>query len=177
MLPNLLSLLRLFLAIPFLYVMQLEEFPNQRLVAFSIVILAGITDKLDGYFARKLNQFSEYGIIIDPLADKIGIGIFVITLWLWNNISIWFLIVILGRDLLILSFSIYLKMKFNKVLKSNLTGKITICFVVLALVVALLNYSQVSIIKEIIIWIATLYSFYSLYLYWEEFKKAIEISE
>ncbi|MDA0986387.1 MAG: CDP-alcohol phosphatidyltransferase family protein [Bacteroidetes bacterium] len=174
MLPNILSIFRLLLVIPFFMVMMNNDLQYQRWFAFSIVVIAGLTDRFDGYIARKYNLSSEIGIIIDPLVDKIAITIFIIILWLWNNIATWFFVVVLGRDILILSAAIYLKQKYNKVIKSNTTGKITIFFISVALSLALLNYSQIYILKEIIILIATIYSFYSVYLYWQEFKLIVE---
>ncbi|MCL2531185.1 MAG: CDP-alcohol phosphatidyltransferase family protein [Oscillospiraceae bacterium] len=66
--PNIISIIRI-LMIPFIiWFFLVQQF---RVAALVIVILSGITDKLDGYFARKFNQVSESGKMLDPLADKL----------------------------------------------------------------------------------------------------------
>lgn len=65
--PNLLSLLRL-LIIPFIFYFYLK---GNLWVAAALVILSGITDALDGYLARHLNQITPLGKVLDPIADKL----------------------------------------------------------------------------------------------------------
>ena len=80
--------------------------PDERLryASAGIFILAAATDGLDGFIARRFNQRSRLGSILDPLADKglIATAILVIVLGNWpNRFSIWFAIVVIGRDLLL----------------------------------------------------------------------------
>jgi CDP-diacylglycerol--glycerol-3-phosphate 3-phosphatidyltransferase len=80
-LPNLLTVSRIVLVIIFVVMATLAEpayFNNSpdrmyqiRWVAYILVILAGVTDLLDGYLARKFNIVSDFGALMDPLADKI----------------------------------------------------------------------------------------------------------
>jgi cardiolipin synthase len=75
-----------------------------RYASAGIFILAAATDCLDGFIARRFNQRSRVGSILDPLADKglIATAILVIVLGNWpNRFSIWFAIVVIGRDLLL----------------------------------------------------------------------------
>ena len=65
--PNLISLLRL-LIIPFIFIFYLK---GKVWVAADLVILSGITDAVDGYLARHLNQITPLGKILDPIADKL----------------------------------------------------------------------------------------------------------
>ena len=58
-------------------------------------LLAVTTDALDGYFARLLHQESELGKVIDPLADKIGVGIVVVLLLIFGDIPLWFALLVL----------------------------------------------------------------------------------
>ena len=73
-LPNLLSFFRILLIVPiFFLITNPTEFNNYVLV---ILVLIGIfSDFLDGYLSRKLNMVTDLGIIIDPLADKISMGV------------------------------------------------------------------------------------------------------
>ena len=80
-LPNLLTVSRIVLVIIFVVMATLAEpayFNNSpdrmyqiRWIAYILVILAGLTDLLDGYLARKFNIVSDFGALMDPLADKI----------------------------------------------------------------------------------------------------------
>ncbi len=76
---NYLSLLRLLLAIPFW--IMLDNFIELRYILFTLAVFGALTDILDGYFARKFNQVTEFGKIIDPLADKVCIGIIITKLF------------------------------------------------------------------------------------------------
>ena len=70
LIPNLITYARL-LSIPFIIIFYLSEIYILQLLAFIIFILASISDFLDGYLARKLNQTSILGKILDPIADKL----------------------------------------------------------------------------------------------------------
>ena len=65
--PNTLTVIRFFLIIPFVYYFM----HNDYLAAFVILAVSGITDMLDGLIARKFNQFTELGEMLDPLFDKL----------------------------------------------------------------------------------------------------------
>ncbi|MCB9250032.1 MAG: CDP-alcohol phosphatidyltransferase family protein [Ignavibacteriales bacterium] len=79
--------MRILLAIPiFYFVSNLELIHGARWYLFTLYILVYFTDILDGYLARKFNQVSELGKIIDPLADKILVILVVIYLYYFNLI-------------------------------------------------------------------------------------------
>jgi cardiolipin synthase len=65
--PNTLTVLRFVLIFPFIYFFLKDNY----LVAFIILVISGITDMLDGWIARKYNQFTELGQMLDPLFDKL----------------------------------------------------------------------------------------------------------
>lgn len=135
--PNYLSLFRIFLTAPILYfIIRSDE--TSRLIALIMIILAGITDGLDGFLARKLNQESSYGLILDPLADKILIIAIAITFIFYFGFPLWLALVILSRDLLIVAGNLHLmkKMKVKIPKQSNYFGKFTFN----ALIVLLVSY-------------------------------------
>ena len=68
--PNILTLLRIGL-IPLLIVVYFSSIPYAMPIAAIIFTIAGLTDLLDGYLARKLNQTSDFGAFLDPVADKL----------------------------------------------------------------------------------------------------------
>lgn len=74
--PNIISFLRIVFIIPFIIFFQKTEY----ITAFSFIVLSGISDCLDGFLARKLNQVSELGKMLDPVADKLTLVVVIICL-------------------------------------------------------------------------------------------------
>ena len=119
---NLLSLSRIAL-IPFIGYYLWRGDNQATLICAVLLIVAGITDLLDGYVARRLNQVSRLGIVLDPLADKILAGSLVVMLIFFRDLPLWLAIVILGRDLMIIAGALVLLKGKDTVVPSNLTGK------------------------------------------------------
>lgn len=118
---NLLSILRLLLALPVAILLYYDKID----IALIIGIIAGVTDFLDGFLARKLNQITELGKMLDPIADKVFIGIIGIVLLIKETMPMWFFILIVGRDLLILLAGLFAKRKKNITMTSTFEGKVT----------------------------------------------------
>ena len=95
-LPNLLTIFRFFLVYPVVICI----FENQFIFAIGFFVLAGISDFLDGYLARKLSATSEFGMIADPIADKTLIIGTLISLSIVGEIDLWLAYMILGRDMI-----------------------------------------------------------------------------
>ncbi|MBX9977652.1 MAG: CDP-alcohol phosphatidyltransferase family protein [Alphaproteobacteria bacterium] len=97
-LPNALSLLRILLTPLFLYF----AFNNHENTALLVFVTAAITDWADGYAARKLNQNTKVGQILDPLADKILLTASFIGFYFLDTVPLWLLVLVVGRDIVIL---------------------------------------------------------------------------
>ncbi|MCC5979417.1 MAG: CDP-alcohol phosphatidyltransferase family protein [Salinarimonas sp.] len=96
--PNLITVFRLVL-VPLVIVAILQ---GAWVAAFAMFVIAGISDGLDGYIARRFDQRSEFGAMIDPLADKaLLISIFV-TLAIVAQIPAWIAVLVVFRDAMIL---------------------------------------------------------------------------
>ncbi|CAJ1506024.1 CDP-diacylglycerol--glycerol-3-phosphate 3-phosphatidyltransferase [[Mycobacterium] burgundiense] len=98
---NLLTALRLVLVPVFLLVLFAgdgHEFAN-RIAAFAIFTVAVITDRLDGQLARKYNMVTEFGMLADPIADKLLIGSALIGLSMLGDLPWWVTVVILVREI------------------------------------------------------------------------------
>jgi cardiolipin synthase len=95
--PNLLSVLRLALVPVFLYLILTD----QPLLAFLVLAVASFTDWLDGYLARRLNQITRLGALLDPAADRLYIFATLIGLAVTGAIPVWLPVVIIGRDALL----------------------------------------------------------------------------
>lgn len=97
-LPNIISLLRLFLVCPFIYYFL----HNKLSISFGIFLIAAFSDGIDGWIARVFNCQSRLGLILDPLADKILIIACFILLGFKNFLSLELVGLVLLRDLAIL---------------------------------------------------------------------------
>lgn len=98
--PNILTLLRIGL-IPLLVVVYFSAIPYAMPIAAMIFIIAGLTDLLDGYLARKLNQTSAFGAFLDPVADKL-IVVCALVIVVYRHPSMHILIpalIIIGREI------------------------------------------------------------------------------
>ncbi len=119
---NGLSFLRLLLAVPTVAAMVSGE----KTLAIVLFFTAAATDYLDGYVARLRNEISEFGRIIDPIADKAYVAAAVVAMLLLDIVPLWLLVVVLARDLLILIGGILVQRRTGEVLASNWTGKWTV---------------------------------------------------
>lgn len=122
--PNLLTMAR-FLLIPVFVYFFFSQNQYSLEIAVAIFILAGITDTLDGYFARKLNQVTRLGIVLDPLADKIMLITVLASVTISNNIPLWIIAVVAVKELLMIAGAFSLYNDRDIVIPANIFGKIT----------------------------------------------------
>lgn len=95
--PNALTLLR-FCLIPLVVVLiQEREFQY----AFIVFVIAGLTDAVDGFIARRFNQQSELGAYLDPLADKLLVAASFIALFAVQALPYWLVVLVIFRDIMI----------------------------------------------------------------------------
>lgn len=136
--PNLLSLLRLVLPVPFALVM-FSSIPDAKWWGVGIIALGVLTDKLDGDLARMMHCETAWGRILDPLADKVGVAaIALVLLWL-GSVPAWFVILLLARDAIILAGGVYVRARTGEVLPSNTAGKIAVGVIGFTLLLALID--------------------------------------
>lgn len=118
--PNALSLLRLIGVPVFLW---LVVWVHADLWAFALLVLAGITDWLDGAIARWTGQFSKLGTLLDPLADRLYIAATVIGLAVRSFIPWWLVIVLALRDIVLLGLLPTLRRRGMLAMPVTLLGK------------------------------------------------------
>ncbi len=148
---NFLSLSRVFLAIPFISILEQHSLINtaeSALKVFGMIFLIVLTDVLDGYVARKMNSVSNFGKLLDPIADKVCLVI-VMTFLIFNKglPFLLFFILLSIRDVYIIIIGIYLIHVQNTVFQANVSGKyfMAITTLMMALFVFESTYSIISI--------------------------------
>lgn len=100
-LPNLVTAARIVLA-PFIAASILGgEYRN----ALILLVVAGVTDGLDGFLARRFQWFSGLGAYLDPVADKLLLAVVYICLGVTRLAPMWLVAIVFGRDILILAFA------------------------------------------------------------------------
>lgn len=102
--PNLISFVRILLIIPFVYFFFIDNY----FMAFAMILVSGISDMLDGWIARKFNQVSDLGKILDPIADKLTLVTVVICVGILIPQIIPIVVLLVSKDLLMLAGGYYL---------------------------------------------------------------------
>ena len=97
--PNLLSVLRLLLVPVFLWLLLADGFLGWSLI---VLAAAGASDWLDGQIARRFNMVTKLGQVLDPAADRLYIFASLIGLTINGNIPLWFAIILISRDVMLL---------------------------------------------------------------------------
>ncbi len=146
--PNILTILRIIL-VPVFIIFIWYNMPVYALITF---IVAGLTDALDGYIARKYKQETQLGKILDPIADKtllISAFIFLFNSKLQIKLPFWFLVIAISRDIYILAggFLIYILKGYLKV-KPSIFGKATTFFQITLIVYVLSSNIDISLYNE-----------------------------
>ena len=144
-LPNKLTIFRVILVpimviIPILGIEgQFLKIPVETILIDFIFIIASITDKLDGYLARKNNQVTTFGKFLDPLADKILVLAAMIILVQMAKLPAWIPIIVLAREFLISGYRLIAVEKGGKVIAASKWGKIKTVTQMIAIILAFID--------------------------------------
>ena len=121
--PNVLSVIRILLVFVFVAVF----FSGHIYTALFVFLLAGATDVLDGWLARRNNWITHLGKILDPFADKLMQCTVLICLWIKKIIPIWFVIPFFAKELFTLIIGLVVIKRRSVVVVSKWYGKLTVC--------------------------------------------------
>lgn len=122
--PNILTIVRFFL-IPLFVYLYFIPIRNNTLYAIAIFIVAGITDIVDGYIARKYNIVTKFGMLLDPLADKLMILTVLFCFYLKGVIPLFVILIVLSKEILMILGATILYRKTRTTIQSNIFGKMT----------------------------------------------------
>jgi CDP-diacylglycerol--glycerol-3-phosphate 3-phosphatidyltransferase len=141
-LANAISISRIFLTIPLVLIFEdIANGMNEKLwQAFALIIIIVLTDFLDGYVARKAEEITNFGKLIDPVADKVCMMVVLIYLIISYKLPFLLFFLILGiRDIFLIIIGVYLMFSQEEVFQSNKSGKWFIGISALMMVLFLLK--------------------------------------
>ena len=140
LIPNLITLSRLFITIYIFITREPEQFSNVNLVI--LIAIIGISDSIDGIVARKLKQVSKLGIILDPVTDRIVFVLLI--LWLSNFFDISYLILLVLREILVSIGGLYV-LQTKKTVKVSNKGKIGTALIFITLCLSVINLESMKL--------------------------------
>ena len=160
-LPNKLTMFRVIL-IPFFIVFLLASLtPYDKWIALTIFIIASLTDLLDGKIARKYNLVTNFGKFMDPLADKLLVCSALICLIELDKIPSWMVIVIIAREFIISGFRLVASDN-GVVIAASYWGKFKTTFQMVAVCLLIADIAALTVVTQIILWIAVVLTVVSL---------------
>lgn len=140
--PNQITLLRLGFLPFFLILISYEHYRW----ALAVLVLAGLSDGIDGLLARKLNQRSSLGAYLDPIADKLLLSSSFVILAFKKQIAWWLTIIVLSRDILILVVAAVIILIFGyRPFPPSILGKLTTMFQIVLVFTAVLSAAYPSL--------------------------------
>lgn len=164
--PNALTITR-FILIPFIVIALVKD---DYITTFILLTASGLTDVLDGFIARKFNFISNFGKLIDPLADKSTQIAILTTLALKGIIPIWLIFIIFLKEFAMIAGASFLYGK-ELVVSSRWYGKLATVLFYVAIVSSLaIKYFNISFKFDIYIYyLALLFTVFSLFMYFHAF--------
>lgn len=144
-LPNKLTLFRIIL-VPIMVIVSFFDIPGSFLgisttmwIMELIFIIASITDKLDGYLARKNNQVTNFGKFLDPIADKILVVAAMILFVEMGRLPAWIPIIVIFREFAVSGYRLIAVQNSGKVIAANVWGKLKTVTQMIAIILMFLT--------------------------------------
>lgn len=172
--PNLLTWMRIFLIPVFVAVFYLSDHTlspyHKNLFATGVFLLASVTDWLDGYLARKLDQTSAFGAFLDPVADKLMVAAALLILVKLGRADALIAFIIIGREITISALREWMaKVGASKSIAVSMLGKIKTTFQMLALLLLLYHQTlfgiDCQVVGELLLYLAALLTLWSMGYY------------
>ncbi len=172
--PNILTLFR-FVLIPVIIIACVQE---QYIFAIFVLTLSGLTDILDGTISRKFNLISDFGKLMDPLADKATQISLLTTLFLKGMIPVWIVVIVVAKEFFMVSGASFLYGK-ELVVSSKWYGKLATVLFYIAMVMSLFvknienviskELKTITTINQVIYYLAVATAIASLIMYMKAF--------
>ena len=175
-LANKLTMLRILMIPVFIAVLVYSKDRDivYRYIALGIFIIASATDALDGYVARRYNMITDFGKLMDPLADKILVSSALIILIELGNISSWVVSIVIAREFIISGIRLIATEK-NIIIAASPLGKLKTVSQMLSVILMLLSIKAISLITDLSVWLMCILSVVSLLDYIIKNKKVLSL--
>jgi cardiolipin synthase (CMP-forming) len=148
--PNLITLARLLLVPIFVWLLAQQDYG----MAFVLFLTAGLSDALDGYLARRLNQVTQFGALLDAVADKLIIFAALVGLTLLQHLPWWLALTMLGRDLVVAGGALAFRLRAGSLeMRPTRLGKLHTLLAFAAICLVLGNASGVLEITAALPWL------------------------
>ena len=186
--PNKLTIVRMIMTPFFLVTIMIESLPHRFLIACIIYSLASITDAIDGHLARKNNQVTNFGKILDPIADKILTTSALLAFMAMGLCNIWIVMIVLTREFAVASIRM-IAAAGGVVIPANVWGKAkTVSQMVFTIVIMLLaeiyqyvkfpfTVPELATISNILLWITAILTVISGIIYIKDSVKLIDYTK
>jgi len=136
--PNLLSVFRLLLVVPGAILLARNEIRSDIWVL--VIFLVGVlSDTFDGYLAHRLNQVSRFGLIIDPLSDKVALLTAITIVTLTRGFPLWAACLFIFRDLAIMTGAALILKNNQRVLRARIASRIAVAAEAITLILFIIN--------------------------------------
>ncbi|MDG6004598.1 MAG: CDP-alcohol phosphatidyltransferase family protein [Candidatus Brocadia sp.] len=173
-LSNKISLSRIFFIPPLVFcIMQVQHNNHYRYACLLIMIMIGLSDMLDGYFARRRNEITNLGRYLDPVADKLVLMVSCIILssdqvWPEPRFPNWIMTVIVSRDLVLMFGTVALLIITGRMdCQPTMLGKAATAFQIIAIISVIMGNLIPLTVLVAIWWLVVILTFTSglLYIY------------
>ena len=176
-LPNALTLLRIFM-VPFLVVVLLTRFSGREYAGLAIFLVAAVTDFFDGYIARKRNQMTRLGALLDPIADKLLMSAAFISLVEMDptHVPAWMVVIIIGREFAVSGLRSIAAQQGVTIAASPLgKGKMVSQVITISLLILGHELGEFRLFGTVGLWIVMIFALISAIDYFGKFARAVLI--
>ncbi len=176
--PNKLTMLRIVMIPLFMVFLLFANIPYHTAIALAVFILASVTDLIDGKIARKYNLITNFGKLMDPLADKLLVTAALICFVQMGLADVWAVVIIIAREFLVTSIRL-VAAGSGKVIAANMWGKVKTNSQIIAVVaVMLFNILKLSVtIGNVFVWIAAIFTVISGIQYAWSYREFISVND
>ncbi len=170
--PNVLTLARIILIFVFIIISAnakgtAEDFNNiqvLRIIAYIVALIAAFTDLADGYLARKWNQVTDFGKLMDPLADKIFVAGIMLIMVEYQLLPAWVAVIIISREFLVTGLRM-LALQKQTVIAADIWGKIKTILQMLMMGIGGLSWIGLFDLHNAVINGISVWSIWTVFLY------------
>lgn len=139
-LPNMITIFRIVLVPVLFLLLFFSPGKLQSFFAGLVFSVASISDCVDGYLARRMNLVTDFGKFLDPLADKLLVGVALIMMIPLGRVPLWIVVIILGREMMVTLLRVISLKNGNTVIEASMTGKYKTGFQIAAIIPLLFHY-------------------------------------